>query len=174
MSGVTHRGGLDIVALRHKLESATGGELRRAMSDALGTRAQQLVYKGFRESKAPDGTPWAPVKRLRKLRRGHFGPARSGKPLVDTGNLRQSVVMQSGEGGFRVEITAPYAKYQQDGTRGHRSRVRALLGRLGVQRFKGGITPRPMVPRDARDLNPIWMPAFKQTARQIIRRRLAA
>ncbi len=187
MSGVSHRG-IDVESLRRRLQSATGADFRRALADALGARGQALTLKGFRESKAPDGTQWKAVKR-------------KGKPLIDTGNLRQSVVMQSSEAGFRIEVAAPYAKYQQMGTPprqvGARSALQNSRGRfvspkglmvkrkgfVGMMKRGGtrvvlrthanrGIAPRPMVPRGDADLAAVWMPEFKRTAIQVARQRL--
>lgn len=74
-SGATMQwGGLDVAlnALQAKLTQLQG------LQEAVGELLVSSTKKRFRDGKDPDGTPWAPVDRR-------------GKPLTDTGRLRDSI-----------------------------------------------------------------------------------
>lgn len=171
--GVSSRG-MTVESLRQRIAFATGIGLKRVLAESLSMTAENLALAGFRGSKGPDGMPWDPVKR-------------KGKPLIDTGNLRASLVTTPNGKGFLIALRAPYAEYQQFGTRPH-ARAGGILkqngrgrfvksGRAGfLTRFKAytnpGIKPRPMLPQGSADLAPVWMPKLQQTAKQVARLRL--
>lgn len=70
-----------------------------------------LVDDSFDQSRAPDGTGWEPLKpaTVRKRRRG------SSKPLVDTGQLRNSITSVALNASLRVGTNVPYAGVHQFG-----------------------------------------------------------
>lgn len=93
------------------------GELSGRLSDlspALRPAAEDLktlIDDSFRESRSPDGTPWAPLKpaTIKRRRQG------SSKPLVDTGTLRNSISVRAGKKTLRVGTNVPYAGTHQFG-----------------------------------------------------------
>lgn len=64
-----------------------------------------FVDSRFAQSKSPSGVPWAPLK------------YRQGNPLIDTGNLRNSISAQIAAGTLiQVTTNVPYAGFHQSGT----------------------------------------------------------
>lgn len=65
----------------------------------------------FRESRSPSGTPWKPLSpaTIKKRRQG------SSKPLVDTGNLRNSISARASRKAIRFGTNTPYAPPHQFG-----------------------------------------------------------
>lgn len=60
--------------------------------------------KCFDESRAPDGTPWAPLKRQRNRRRDKRAKGGSGqKPLRDTGGLMASMTSAASGGISQID-----------------------------------------------------------------------
>lgn len=83
------------------------------LSQAVGRVLAQILVSDvkarFDVSRAPDGTPWRPLKRPR--------PDGSSKPLLDTGQLRASITAESDETGITVGTTrAGAALHQYGGT----------------------------------------------------------
>ena len=75
----------------------------RPVMNAIGEIIVASVRRNFRESRAPDGTPWKPVKR-------------KGRPLVDSGRLRNSVGYLAGHDRVEVGTGVVYASFHQFGT----------------------------------------------------------
>lgn len=73
-----------------------------------------LVDDSFDQSRAPDGSAWAPLApaTIARRRRG------SSKPLVDTGRLRNSISAVALNDALRVGTNVIYAGIQQFGGRG--------------------------------------------------------
>lgn len=72
---------------------------------ALGETAERLVASGFSAHRAPDGTPWAPLKRPR------IG---LGGPLLRTGDLRSEASRANyGPNGFVMRVDSPKAVHQR-------------------------------------------------------------
>lgn len=73
----------------------------------VGAAVKSRVKLGFRNSQAPDGTPWAGITH------------RTGKPLLDTGRLRNSITSQLiGKTAVAVGTNVVYARAQQEGLNG--------------------------------------------------------
>lgn len=82
---------------------------RKRLAAVMGAEALKLVQMGFRSSVDPYGQRWAPLQH------------RKGKPLLDTGRLRNSFSYQAYPDGFEIGSGASYAKFHQYGTNGRRS-----------------------------------------------------
>lgn len=81
--------------------------LQRRATIACAQEIRTLVALGFRKSVAPDGTKWAPLK------------VRNGKPLEDTGRLKNSFTTQIDPTRGRIEVgtNVEYANIHQEGTK---------------------------------------------------------
>src|SRR5688572_10781060 len=66
----------------------------RKLLDVVGRAFVQRVRAGFRESRSPDGVPWAPLK------------FRDGRPLVDTGSFSYGITHRI-KSATEVEIGGP-------------------------------------------------------------------
>jgi len=95
--------------LRQKLARAADPAQRYAMNRILGAEALSLLKLGFRSSVDPYGATWAPLSH------------RKGKPLLDTGRLRNSFSSQASADGFRIGTNVVYAPHHQYGTNGRKS-----------------------------------------------------
>lgn len=168
-SGVDRRGLEKLIKL---LQDAGGSDVRGLYHRAKVRCAAAAIVElqlGFRESRDPYGTPWAPLK------------VRAGKPLLDTARLRNSFTIRFTDTGFAIGTNVAYAPYHQYGTGGRKADatrfqavgkggrfkahakakgkfvgVRALNFKAGA----GGIPARPMVPEGR--LGPIWGKAFEE------------
>lgn len=105
-----------LLAIRKKLLESASDDTRRRLNEHLARESIKLVHLGFRQQVAPDGTPWAPLKR----KRGRQGKKkRSDVILQDTRILRNSFTMRRATAdGFIVGSSLKYAQYHQWGTRG--------------------------------------------------------
>ena len=73
-----------------------------------------LIDDSFESSAAPDGSAWAPLSSATVA----IKPRRqNGKPLVDTGRLRQSITVEAGPRSFRFGTNVAYAGSHQLGAR---------------------------------------------------------
>lgn len=149
-------------ALAVKIGRLATTQLRQDLAKVLGAEALAQVQLGFRESRDPYGNAWAPPV----LRPG-------GKPLLDTGRLRNSFSSQPRPGGFEIGTNAIYAATHQNGAtivprKGKFLKFRA--GRRGpwVQRKKVTIPRRQMVPE--RELGAIWSAAFEKAGTRFVSR----
>lgn len=132
-----------------------------AVLDAIGAAAETRARLGFRNSAAPSGEKWAPLKRRRRanaragVRLSAAQRRRRGgqKPLQHTGALLRSINYRSTPTQRRVRLFAgvDYARYHQFGT----SRIPA----------------RPFFPTSA-DLPPRWRRAITKAAEREIERAL--
>ena len=100
-------------AMASRVESLTFAPALKVASVMIGAAAKENFARGH----APDGTPWAPLKRPRSGSKG------GDRPLRDTGLLMASV---SGGSGHVEEVSAfallagtrvGYGQYHQHGTR---------------------------------------------------------
>ena len=82
---------------------------------AIGAYVRASTQLRFRNSIKPDGSPWAPVKR-------------GGKPLVDTGRLRDSITYEVGETFVDIGTNVVYAPYCQFGTKPHEIKAKPGSG----------------------------------------------
>ena len=91
------------------------GQRARDLRPVLAVAAEDLktlVDDSFEQSRAPDGSPWAPLASSTVARRRQG----SSKPLIDTGRLRNSINASSGPSSLKVGTNVPYAAYHQFGT----------------------------------------------------------
>lgn len=112
--------------LRNRLMKAGSPLNRLALSRVMGETARSQLMKGFRNSLDPYGSLWAELK------------SRRGKPLLDTGRLRNSFVSNPTENGFTLWTQTKYAKFHQYGT-GGRKRASTRFQAIGK---KGRFTSR--------------------------------
>lgn len=92
----------DVVAAFNRL--LTAGQNPREMLDAVGLLLKRTVMNQFETSTDPYGTPWKPLK----SREG-------GKPLVDRGNLKDSITYQVDGNMVTVGTNHPFAQVHQYG-----------------------------------------------------------
>ena len=130
----------------------------------IGGFVREKMVLCFRDSQDPYGNMWLPLK------------YRRGKPLLDTGRLRNSISYRADANSVEIGTNVKYAAIQNFG--GHtgarsqihafdksgrfQSRARSLSRKTGSIRVafsqsKGGnIPPRPFVPDQVRGLPPAW------------------
>lgn len=144
-------------ALQHRLDEAKRAGLIQEAAKVIGAAAYKLVADEFKESRAPDGAPWAPVQRNRKRDRAARGrraasgrTVRGDKPLIDTGRLRGSLANHTAGSTVRLSLPVVYAPFHQFGTR-----------RM-VQRQ---ILPTGQLP-------PHWSSLFEKETMKLVQRRL--
>ncbi|HXS24573.1 MAG TPA: phage virion morphogenesis protein [Gemmatimonadales bacterium] len=164
-----------ILKLRNRLALMTKPEFGRVVAEKCGAAAMRFALDGFKSSSDPYGRPWAPVGRLgKKLTRGRVGPRRLGKPLIDTGALRQSVTMDAAVGRFRIGFSDRIAGYHQTGTRGRLVLRRTGLRRLfGIKSRVGAIPRRQMIPEASTGGIPAkWREKFAQIINAEVRKQI--
>jgi phage gpG-like protein len=124
-------------------------------STVIGAAALKLVQDGFNNSSDPYGTRWAPLK------------SRRGKPLQKTGRLYRSAATRplAGAVGVELGLTASYAVFHQDGTRGRAS------AKGTMHQSSGGIPARMMVPTVEHGLPEKWDKAFEVAVDSLMRRK---
>lgn len=71
----------------------------------IGRVLKSNVQLGFKLSRSPAGAPWKPLK------------VRKGKPLRDTGILRNSIDYSAGKTEVEIGTNVDYAPYHQFGTK---------------------------------------------------------
>jgi len=79
------------------------GELAAECSQVAVDALAKLLDAEFKAGKAPDGTPWEPLK---------DGSGRS--PLVRSGALQASISVVAAKGAIKLIVAAPYARYHQN------------------------------------------------------------
>ncbi|TAK26717.1 MAG: hypothetical protein EPO40_19555 [Myxococcaceae bacterium] len=98
--------GTSLDVLLAALDAFEDGRAQRAVAGALAREGQQLVHRGFEESRAPSGAKWAPIKRPR-------GRA----PLRKTGTLEGAALVYTfSADGFvfgAVDRLTAYGHYHQ-------------------------------------------------------------
>lgn len=115
------------MALDLKIESqnrAVAAYLRRLraltndfteLMDEIGMDVAEMVRLQFRDSRSPYGQAWAPLK------------FRSGKPLLDTGRLRNSITHRASRSSVEIGTNFPYAPTHQYGATIRPRRARFLV-----------------------------------------------
>lgn len=176
-----------LVKIRAQVGRMADPMLMARLARVVGAEALTQVQLGFRQSRDPYGEAWAPLTR------------REGKPLLDTGRLRNSFSYRVHGGHFVVGTNVEYAAAHQFGTNGRRvassrsmptdesgrfmsrksagvkkgRKVQALWHSFKRLNFKvggGKIPARPMMPTGSRGLGKIWQEAFDETARRFLSR----
>ena len=144
----------DDSARRALAELRKRGESISPLMRGIGASLAEEIRAGFKDSRDPYGNPWAPLK----LRRG--------KPLLDTGRLRNSINYKvTRSGGTVSEVIVGtnvfYAKTHQFGATIVPVYAKMLAykvrGRKGtIFSKKSVIPPRPFLPLNG--LPPSWEP----------------
>ena len=106
--------GLDEALGTLRLLAAKGKNLSPLL-DKLGEDEVARVVRRFDNSEAPDGTPWQPLKRPRPLRQGQRGIG-GDQPLMNIGNLYNSITAQVHGNILQIGTATDYAHYHQFGT----------------------------------------------------------
>jgi len=150
------RGDIDgLKKLADRVRQLTTAGFRTELAQVLGAAAKKQVADEFLQSRDPYGKPWEPLA------------WRKGKPLLDTGRMRNSVAVESRPNGFKLSIATVYAPIHQAGARVRAARVARSRGKVGR------IPQRQMVPEASTGgLGPIWLAAFNREAESLLRRRL--
>ncbi len=123
MSGIAVRGdSAELAALVDKLDWLSGEAPRKEINRLCGEAALTQLRRQFASSHDPYGSAWEPLKH------------RKGKPLLDTGRLRNSFSATDVTGsGFTVGTNVEYAGPHQDGAivnRGARTNAHAKSGKF--------------------------------------------
>lgn len=125
---------------------------------AAGSVLLNRIRLGFRHGKAPDGTPWAPLK------------FRQGQILVDSTHLRKSIKLAVSGDTATVGTNVRYAKTHQFGAvivpvKAKLLRFRNKLTGAWIFAKKVKVPARPFMP-----LNPAGQPALPKPWEKAIRR----
>ncbi len=121
---------------------------------SIATAVRNDIQDRFKTSTAPDGSPWAPLSPVTRVRRRKG----SDRPLLDTGTLRNSIqVLEVGRDSATVGTREKYAATHQYG---------AKKGQYGKTR-RGGPIPWGDVP--ARPFIGVSDDAMENIRRLIIR-----
>jgi phage virion morphogenesis protein len=95
---------IDDLAVQTALAKLAGQIANRTpMLDAIGADLKKRVQLNFRNSQSPEGVAWEPLK------------SRSGKPLLDSGRLRDSIDSQTNGDGVSIGTNVIYAAVHQFG-----------------------------------------------------------
>jgi len=125
-----------------QLKGLSDRQLATKISKNLAQQAVSEIQKGFRASRDPYGNAWAPLKH------------RQGKPLLDSGRLRNSYTAASvTAAGFRIGTNAVYSGTHQFGT--------------------ARVPMRRIMPIGSLGLGEIWHRAMNATAASILRKHFA-
>ena len=127
------------------------------LAEALAEEALELVAEGFEESRAPDGTSWAELA------------VRDGKPLEDTGTLRNGWhVVEADANGFKIGASVWYADVHQNGCRVPKTGETLLkIPGVGMRFTSVQIPARPMVP-SPNELPAAWEAALTEAAHDFL------
>ena len=150
------RGNLNgLKELSDKIRQLTTAGFKADLSKALSARAWKETLEGFRQSRDPYGTPWRPLA------------WRKGTPLIDKGQMRQSISAEATINGFRLRIGTVYAVIHQYGARTRKATRAKSRARVGF------VPQRQMVPmKETGGLGQIWLGAFNETAAKLIHDRV--
>jgi phage gpG-like protein len=166
------------VLIKTLKDAAQNGELYERMKKNLAAEALTQLQLGFRESRDPYGEGWKPPR------------WRAGKPLLDTGRLRNSFTYAITATGFHIGTNVIYAAIHNYGGIIKPKKGRALRVPVPVQGpaplgagkgraqgigheflFLGAvrIPRRQMVPSKG-NLGPIWTPALTRAAQAVVKK----
>lgn len=120
-----------IEAIRRTLTQVSSPSFRSAVLLSLSEEARKLAVDGFQQSTSPYGKKWQPLK------------FRDGKPLLDTGVLRNSLKGKPTASGISISSNLEYAATHNYG--------------------RGSIPKRQFLPDRASGLGAKWTRAFRRT-----------
>ena len=106
--------------LHELLDVTTRLGQQRKLMQRIGRAVHADTMMRFRAGKAPDGTPWLPLK------------TRQGEPLRDTGRLQRSITWAATEQQATIGTNVIYARAHNDG----------IPGRLPRRQFIGIAQPQ--------------------------------
>ena len=89
-----------------EMDRLASGKLADECKTAAEQEIRRCVAEGFRYTKAPDDSPWLPLK-----------SGENRKPLDKTGKMRKSVKVRATRAGLYITVDVPYASYHQYGTK---------------------------------------------------------
>jgi len=128
--------------------------------NAVGRVLKARIQEGFRASVSPYGVPWAPLK------------SRAGQPLLDSGQLMNSIDYRIEGDAVEVGTNKPYAPVHQFGATIEAAPGRALRFMVnGKPVFVKRVTipARPMFPLDG--LPDPWVADALEAIGDVVRRR---
>lgn len=140
-----------LAAWNSRLQAAAAGQFNRRAATGLAAEALTQVQLGFAKGRSPEGAAWKkPV-------------LRAGRPLLDTGRLRNSFTSTASGNLIIIRSNVLYAATHQFGAvivpRSKDALVFKPRGADRWYRVKRAVIPaRPMLPLG--DLPPIWESAF--------------
>ena len=97
---------IDQDKLQATLQGLSGRRNKRELMERIGRGLHADVGLRFRAGKAPDGTPWLPLK------------TRRGQPLRDTGRLQRSITWEANEHTATIGTNVIYARAHNAGVEG--------------------------------------------------------
>lgn len=153
-----------LTQLQAKVARVASNDVRERLARVLGAEALAQAQLGFRGSRDPYGDAWASLK------------LRPGKPLLDTGRMRNSFTYRVQPGGFVVGTNFIGAAVHQHGATITPKRGKFLRFRAGGRKApwvfakRVQIPARPMMPSGSRGLGPIWKEAFDDAAKRFLSR----
>lgn len=136
-------------------------ELGQRVAQEAGPALTKLVADEFRASADPYGKAWQPLKRERtknrkarlkqqkRLKRSIPFAHSQQKPLVDDGDMRNSVYARASGATVAIHIPMKYARFHQTGTH--------------------TIPARPMLPDGSRGMPEAWKKKLSDTAAKVIK-----
>ena len=92
--------------LQQLLNTTEGLQQQRTLMARIGRAVHADTLMRFRAGKAPDGTPWLPLK------------TRQGQPLRDTGRLQRSITWESNDDTATIGTHVVYAAAHNFGVPG--------------------------------------------------------
>ena len=153
----------DVSALLRRMRSYSEVD-RRGLNAALAQSARESTLERFRQSQGPDGRRWKTSIRA---------AATSGRTLIDTSQLRNSIKAHSDEKGFAIGTNVKHAGTHQFGVSNRTIRAKSRRGlRFQVggrwitkQQVKVSIPARPYLGLSSEDMEEI-----KATVEELIER----
>jgi phage gpG-like protein len=148
----------ELGALLSGLAALGDGKHREELAQATGAEMLALVKRGFDRSEDPYGRPWkSPV-------------LREGKPLQDTGRLKNAFVFQASAEQVMLENSTIYAAAHQYGETVTAKQGKYLVFRTRSKRWyslaKAVIPRRQMVPEDG--VPPLWEERLRAVADKVL------
>lgn len=145
--------------LRRRIARVGTPQFKQRISNVVGQEALARVLEGFNAGRDPYGVSWPKLK------------GRPGRPLLDTGRLRNSINIRPLNGGFKLATDVKYAPLHQNGGTITAKNARALAFMMNGKKVfvkSVKVPARPFFP-DGRGTPPKWQAAFHRIASDFIR-----